>query len=427
MAATRKITSNLIAAALAASALIGLSTAVLAGPSGGLLDGHHKIRIIITSDIDGTDPNDEQSFGHFLIYSFLFDIEGLITSAPGGKTSGFHAGIDAYEKDYNILRTWSVDYPDPDQLRSVVRAGKTTMGMGELNDGARLIIEAAKRDDLRPLHIVAWGSMTNESIAVKYAPEIVPKLRLHGIGPWNTYNGDPEANDYLRDNHQDVWWIIDRQTFRGASCGGNQEGDLSDDSFQQYHVAGHGALGDWTASHLDNLKLNQSTTILYLLRGDPYDPTAEHWGGQFATNTDNASVSPTFWSDMAGHKCGIHNGAETVNKWREEWLRDWQEKIDRCLKANHVIYVNKGDPVCGGNSPCYTSIQEGVNAASTGFVIRMAQGTYSESFTLNTSKSLTLQGGWNSTFTTQTSNTTFIKAPKATQGSITVQEAVIRP
>jgi len=90
------------------------------------------------------------------------------------------------------------------------------------------------------------------------------------------------------------------------------------------------------------------------------------------------------------------------------------------------IYVSQ-DGTCGGKNPCYTSIQAAINAAGTGAVIRIAQGTYSESITLNTSKSLTLQGGWNYPFTSQTPNTTFIKAPKATQGSITVQEAVIKP
>ena len=91
-----------------------------------------------------------------------------------------------------------------------------------------------------------------------------------------------------------------------------------------------------------------------------------------------------------------------------------------------TIYVNT-DGTCGGKSPCYTSIQEAINVARSGVAIRIAQGTYSEPITLNTSKSLTLQGGWNDTYTSQTSNTTFIKAPKATQGSVTLQMVTIKP
>ena len=92
-----------------------------------------------------------------------------------------------------------------------------------------------------------------------------------------------------------------------------------------------------------------------------------------------------------------------------------------------TIYVNKIDGTCGGRSPCYTSIQDAINAASSGSAIRITQGTYIESIVLNESKSLTLQGGWDSSFTTQTSNTTFIKSPKAPQGSLTLQMVTIRP
>ncbi|MBC8420653.1 MAG: hypothetical protein H8E10_18875, partial [Desulfobacterales bacterium] len=99
---------------------------------------------------------------------------------------------------------------------------------------------------------------------------------------------------------------------------------------------------------------------------------------------------------------------------------------DQSFTTSSVIYVNK-DGICGGNSPCYTSIQAAMDAASTGTAIKIAQGTYDESFVLNESKSLTLQGGWDSSFTSQTSNTTFIKAPKASQGSLTLQMVTIKP
>ena len=74
---------------------------------------------------------------------------------------------------------------------------------------------------------------------------------------------------------------------------------------------------------------------------------------------------------------------------------------DSALDALIIAYVNKDDATCGGKSPCYTSIQTAIDEAS-GFadirIVRIAQGTYDESIILNTSKSLTLQGGWNSSF-----------------------------
>lgn len=92
-----------------------------------------------------------------------------------------------------------------------------------------------------------------------------------------------------------------------------------------------------------------------------------------------------------------------------------------------MLFVNKDNDTCDGNSPCYTSIQDAISTASSGAVLRIAQGTYDEALVLNESKSLTLKGGWDSSFSTQTSNTTFIKAPKATQGSLTLQMVTIRP
>ena len=43
-----------------------------------------KPRILISTDIGGTDPDDNQSMIHFLMYSNLFNTEGLISSPSYG-------------------------------------------------------------------------------------------------------------------------------------------------------------------------------------------------------------------------------------------------------------------------------------------------------------------------------------------------------
>jgi pectin methylesterase-like acyl-CoA thioesterase len=91
-----------------------------------------------------------------------------------------------------------------------------------------------------------------------------------------------------------------------------------------------------------------------------------------------------------------------------------------------TLYVSSnGD--CGDKGPCYDSIQKAINNANSGSLILIAGGTYSESISLNTSKSLTLQGGWDFSFTFQTSATTLRNAPKAPQGSLTLQNLNIKP
>ena len=82
---------------------------------------------------------------------------------------------------------------------------------------------------------------------------------------------------------------------------------------------------------------------------------------------------------------------------------------------------------CGSHTPCFNGIQAAIDAAGAGAFILIAQGTYIESITLNQDKGVILLGGWNPSFTSQTANTTFIKAPKAPQGSITLRMVTVRP
>lgn len=48
----------------------------------GALDGHRH-RVIISTDIGGTDPDDFQSMVHLLLYADVLDIEGLLSSPYG--------------------------------------------------------------------------------------------------------------------------------------------------------------------------------------------------------------------------------------------------------------------------------------------------------------------------------------------------------
>ncbi len=69
------------------------------------------------------------------------------------------------------------------------------------------------------------------------------------------------------------------------------------------------------------------------------------------------------------------------------------------LAEDGVHYVAL-DGVCGGKSPCYTSIQTAVDAASSGDEIHVATGTYTGSGdqVVEITKSLTLRGGYTTTF-----------------------------
>ena len=75
------------------------------------------------------------------------------------------------------------------------------------------------------------------------------------------------------------------------------------------------------------------------------------------------------------------------------------------LSGGSTVYVEPSGS-CGGRTPCYSTIQAAINVANTGTTIQIVQGRYDEDVTLNTSKELIVQGGWNSAFTMRTSSTT---------------------
>ncbi len=94
--------------------------------------------------------------------------------------------------------------------------------------------------------------------------------------------------------------------------------------------------------------------------------------------------------------------------------------------SGSTLYVTTNGN-CGDKSPCHDSIQSAIDDAATGSAILIAGGIYAETITLNESKSLKLEGGWNSSFSSQTENTILKQAPKAPRGSLTLQELSIKP
>ena len=87
-----------------------------------------------------------------------------------------------------------------------------------------------------------------------------------------------------------------------------------------------------------------------------------------------------------------------------------------------IIYVDTSGS-CDGNTPCYTTIQAAIDGASSGSVIKIMAGTYPENLDLNSSNNYTLQGGWDSTYTSQSSNTT-VNSLTISSGTLTAEYLV---
>ena len=299
---------------------------------GGALAGN-RYRVIISTDIGGGDEDDIQSMIHYLLYSDLFDTEGIVSSPPQkGRKADILEVIDEYEKDYPNLKTYSDKYPEPDYLRSIAKQGAINpapeQGYNSPTEGSRWIIHCAKKKDSRPLYVLVWGAITDVAQALHDDPAIKQKIRVHFIASWNQKQ-DQNAFAYIDKNHADLWLIHNNTTFRGWYMGGNQKGDLGNKSFVDKHVKNHGALGKYFAPLKGgSIKMGDTPSYAFLLRGNPEDPTKESWGGRFIKRKGR----PNWWiddPDPALAEAG-RSGAKTVNKWRKQYLRDWQKRMDRC-------------------------------------------------------------------------------------------------
>ena len=288
-----------------------------------------KPRIIVSSDIGGSDPDDFQSMVHFLVYANEFNIEGIISSPPRqGRKKHIIEVIKAYEADFEKLKKHG-DFPSPDYLRSVAKQGaihpQENLVPDTLSEGAKWIITRALEGDERPLYIQVWGSITDVAQAVHHEPSIKEKIRVYFIGSWNTRE-DTNARNYLYNQHSDLWWIENNTTFRGMYTGGYQDDDYGNETFVEKHVKGHGALGDLFWSKKKDIKMGDTPSVLYFLNGDPSNPEGDSWGGSFVP-TDHGS---NYWTDNPDTSLMVNGkqGAKTVSMHREEYLDDWKERME---------------------------------------------------------------------------------------------------
>ena len=282
------LTGALVAAGFAASGravtVRADQTQVQRPASGGALDGIRH-RVLVSSDIGGTDPDDAQSMVHLLLYADVFDLEGLVSSPYGpGRKAHILDVIDQYERDYPKLRTYSDRYPSPAALRAITKQGETEVapyeGVRRPTEGAAWIVDRARAADPRPLYVLVWGGLEDLAQALHDAPDILPKLRVHFIGGPNK-KWTPDAYQYIVTHHPNLWMIEANSTYRGWFTGGDQSGDQGNDAFVRAHVADRGALGAYFATQLPELKMGDSPTVARLLRGAPEDPAQPGWGGRY--------------------------------------------------------------------------------------------------------------------------------------------------
>ena len=121
-------------------------------------------RVIVSSDIGGTEPDDFQSMVHLLLCADDLDLEGLISSPYGpGRREHLLEVIDHYARDFSALRAHSPRYPEPAALRAMAKQGALASpgpaGVGAATEGSDWIVRRARVPDPRPLWVLVWGGI----------------------------------------------------------------------------------------------------------------------------------------------------------------------------------------------------------------------------------------------------------------------------
>ena len=129
-----------------------------------------KTRMIMMADM-GNEPDEMQQNVHMLIYSNMFDLEGLCAVTGLYLKTNVHPEqftqlVTAYGQVYPNLQLHASGWPTPTYLQSIVKGGvkgygKAAVGSGKSSDASNLIKEALIKNDPRPIYFVGNAGTNN--------------------------------------------------------------------------------------------------------------------------------------------------------------------------------------------------------------------------------------------------------------------------
>lgn len=334
-----------------------------------------KPRILVSTDIGGTDPDDNQSITHLFMYSDLFTIEGLVSSPSYGDGSKKEIlrMIDLYEKDYPKLKSHNKNLDTPAYLRSISKQGhrgiSPYVGYSTPSEGSDWIIQSARKKSRQPLWILVWGGLEDLAQALHDAPEIRSNIRVYWIGgPNKIWSANTYA--YITQNFPDLWFIENNASYRGFFSNTGSSEKLNSKNYFANYIKSAGFLGDeFDNNHYEgNVKMGDTPSLLYMMDGDPNDPTKECWGGSFeklsysprfvfhgpTTYQDTAHVYAILEFHFTGPKVNLPkdstcftmtiNGSVGERKWRGYYLGNGEYAIKYAHKqADKITYTISSD------------------------------------------------------------------------------------
>lgn len=272
-----------------------------------------KPRILISTDIGGTDPDDNQSMTHLLMYSDLFTIEGLVSSPSYGKGSKEEIlrMIGLYEKDLPKLRKHGKEFPNPDYLRSITKQGRRGNapynGYSGKTEGSEWIVKCAMKESPQPLWILVWGGLEDLAQALHDTPEIQSRIRVYWIGgPNKKWSANSYA--YIAENFPDLWFIEVNSTYYGFFSNNSDLDRIKTSDYYGRYIKAAGYLGRDFKNYYDGeIKMGDTPSLLYMMDGNPDNPMRDSWGGSFKKIQHSPRIvfdEPTSLSDTVAF-CSI--------------------------------------------------------------------------------------------------------------------------
>lgn len=256
-----------------------------------------KPRILISTDIGGTDPDDNQSLAHLLMYSDKFDIEGLVSSPSYGEGSKKEIlrMIDLYEKDLPKLLAHQAGMIPAQKLRDVTRQGQkgraTYAGFATATEGSDWIIRCANKKADSPLWVLCWGGLEDLAQALHDDPGIQKNIRVYWIGGPNK-KWSANAYAYIASHFPNLYFIEVNASYYGFFSDNHAIDEVKKTDYYNKYIRGAGNLGaDFINYYKGEVKMGDTPSLLYMMDGDPAKPERESWGGSFEKTQRSARVT----------------------------------------------------------------------------------------------------------------------------------------
>jgi hypothetical protein len=253
-------------------------------------------RILISTDIGGTDPDDNQSMIHFLMYSNLFNIEGLVSSPSygHGTKQNILEMIGLYEKDLPKLKKHEKGFPSPGALRAICKQGRQGAapfaGYATATEGSDWIVKCARKKNTQPLWVLVWGGLDDLAQALHDAPGIREKIKVYWIGgPNKKWSANSYA--YIVEYFPDLWFIEVNSSYYGFFSNNGMPDSVKTTNYYNQHIRRAGYMGeDFLHYYNGNVKMGDTPSLLYMMNGDPNNPLKESWGGSFAQSDHSPRI-----------------------------------------------------------------------------------------------------------------------------------------